>query len=509
MRKIFALTNIIPDENGGRSRGIMRRTTIWKNFNYDVEILLCGFQFQKEDHIQKLKQENMLHKDVKVTQWFNDLRKGDFTEDFISQNQYKEVLDLSKYKLRDHPTKPNVKTLYREGFLDKRIEYNTFSGKILRVDELIKGSNQLSSKKYYDSLGNLQRQIIFFPSATLKKKRKREFFYNTDGTIYIDAKYKIDENGEHGVDTITYKNGKYPKFETNSWMNLRTYWLQKKVTKGSTMTLSARKLDEAVINANLDQKNVKHVFWLHNDHNSPLYNDFLNYKKPCEIISLTEEQKIELVETTHFKPQQIKVYKQSYQHAIVTEDYDPKKIVIVSRFDNKQKNLLAAIHGFAKFLETNPGFTLDLWGFGNSEQEIRDLIAELNLEDSIFIKGITDNSADKFAHAAAFLITSTFEGLGKTIIESIACGCPVAAHNFKYGPNSFIQVGKSGYIDSEKTPESFAKTIEQTVALNEKYSRKQIASNVSTFEEVLKDEKKYAKHITSERMIDKVNSIFK
>ncbi len=490
------LSNVLPTSFGGRSKGIFRRANIGAELGYDIEVLFCGFQYHVNEQVQVLKERGEVHRDVKVTQWLDDLRADIVDQYYTDYCHYKQPIDLSQYEVRATKKNDNIFSLYKHSVLDSKVKFNVFTKKIERIDDLVKGSHKISARKFYDKNGYLLRQIIFFPVLTADSQRRRkELYYNVNGTVFLEVDYVEGENKSE-VKEITYKNGRYADFKCTSWSQMRGYWLKNKVKKNSVMTLSARKLDATVIEAELDKKDVNLIFWLHNEHSSKSYQTFLNYNKESMVISLTEEQKLEIAQTTEHKLENIKVFKQSYRHAKVCEDFDRKKLVIVSRFSNKQKNLLAAIRGFAEFYKTNQDFSLDIWGFGGDQQAMEKCISELGMEKVIIIRGITNDAADKFANAAAFLITSHYEGLGKTIIESIACGCPVAAHDFKYGPRSFIKEGENGYIDTEMTDESYARIISQTVAINERYTRMQIAASVASFEEVLEDEKEFFAQIT-------------
>ncbi len=499
MRKVYMLTNVLKPEFGGRSRGIFRRAGIGLELGYDVEVLFCGFQWQLEDQIELLKNEGEINREIKVTQWFNDLRREDLYDDVRMNMAYESPINFDEYEVLAHPTKPKLRVLKKDGVLMCKVEIHPITNKVVKIDVNAGGTHTIRERKYYDVKGNLYRQLIYFPRVKKEKHQvMKDIIYNIDGSPLIEVNYELID-GFSTRKAVVYKNGKYPDITCKNWGELRAYWLKHKIENNSVITLSARKLDSIIDKNDFKQRNINKIYWLHNDHNSPLYEHFLKGDNDCRIIALTPEQRDEIISETNYKFEQFKVFNQAFRQAQINDNYDPKKLVIVSRFHNSQKNLLAAISGFAKFLETNPGYSLDLWGFGGSEQEIRDYIDQHQLANSVFIKGKTNNPAEKFANSAAFLITSHFEGLGKTIIESIACGCPVAAYDFKYGPRSFIKVGKSGYIDEAKNDENFARVIEQTLALNEKYTRSQIASNVATFEQVLEEEKEFFADITADK----------
>jgi glycosyltransferase involved in cell wall biosynthesis len=76
------------------------------------------------------------------------------------------------------------------------------------------------------------------------------------------------------------------------------------------------------------------------------------------------------------------------------------------------------------------------------EQTARDLGIE---EDSIFV-GFQSNPFKFFRWADIYVHACIFEGFGNTLVEAMACGCPVIATDCPFGPRDIVEHGKNGFL---------------------------------------------------------------
>ncbi|GEM_PF-299750 len=89
------------------------------------------------------------------------------------------------------------------------------------------------------------------------------------------------------------------------------------------------------------------------------------------------------------------------------------------------KRIDLAIHAFSIFFKQNPNAKLKIIGQGPLENQIKQWIADFELQDKVEIIPWTENLADYYRKAVATLITSDREGFGMIAVESLACGTPV------------------------------------------------------------------------------------
>jgi glycosyltransferase involved in cell wall biosynthesis len=76
------------------------------------------------------------------------------------------------------------------------------------------------------------------------------------------------------------------------------------------------------------------------------------------------------------------------------------------------------------------------------EQTARDLEIE---EDSTFV-GFQSNPFKFFRWADIYVHACIFEGFGNTLVEAMACGCPVIATDCPFGPRDIVEHGKNGLL---------------------------------------------------------------
>ena len=91
-----------------------------------------------------------------------------------------------------------------------------------------------------------------------------------------------------------------------------------------------------------------------------------------------------------------------------------------------QKNHPMTIEAFSRFLVKHPGFRLEVYGKGPLEQELRSFAAKLGVADSVDFFGFCDDATKRICSASAYVMSSDFEGLSNSMIESLAMGVPTA-----------------------------------------------------------------------------------
>lgn len=141
-----------------------------------------------------------------------------------------------------------------------------------------------------------------------------------------------------------------------------------------------------------------------------------------------------------------------------------------------QKRFDLAIQAFAIAREQLPPETrLVIVGEGSLRSELQVLIDQLNLQNSVHLAGLQPNPFPFFAQATAFLLSSDYEGFGRVLIEAMACGCPVIAHDCPVGPKEVLQSGKCGVLVLNNEPTTMAEAMVSLLA-NSKHRHQLIQS---------------------------------
>jgi poly(glycerol-phosphate) alpha-glucosyltransferase len=122
-----------------------------------------------------------------------------------------------------------------------------------------------------------------------------------------------------------------------------------------------------------------------------------------------------------------------------------RKAVTVARLD-ALKQVDMAIDIFAIALKKLPDVKFEIYGFGEKEEELKERIKALGLEESVIMMGLTEDPAPIFGSSALFMTASAAEGFPLTLVESVCGGCPVFSFDIKYGPSDIIKDGETGFL---------------------------------------------------------------
>ncbi|HDS11715.1 MAG TPA: glycosyltransferase family 1 protein [Candidatus Wirthbacteria bacterium] len=187
-----------------------------------------------------------------------------------------------------------------------------------------------------------------------------------------------------------------------------------------------------------------------------------------------------LISVSHFSAQRLAAYPESKLEIIPigidTDKFQPSTgktrspkqpltITNIGRFD-RIKRLETTILAMHVLKQTNLDFRLLLVAndFHNQpedyHQEILDLIQAKQLQDSIKIMPFTDPIQNIYEQTDILISTSSFETLGLTIMEAMACGIPVISTR-SGGPEETILDGQTGYLIETDDHQALADKINQ------------------------------------------------
>lgn len=130
-----------------------------------------------------------------------------------------------------------------------------------------------------------------------------------------------------------------------------------------------------------------------------------------------------------------------------------KKIVTAGRL-MPQKNQEMMIHAFAEILKKHPGYKLEIYGDGPSEDELRNLVEELGISENVFLPGNVKDLHDKIKTAEIFALSSEYEGMPNALIEAMCLGLPCVSTKVS-GATDLIIHKKNGMLTELDDQEGF------------------------------------------------------
>lgn len=109
------------------------------------------------------------------------------------------------------------------------------------------------------------------------------------------------------------------------------------------------------------------------------------------------------------------------------------------------KNHKQLILGFSGFVTRSPHATLHIIGEGPMRDELTNLVADLRLENNVFLLGARNDIPDLLAHYDCFVFPSLSEGFSGAIVESMFAGLPVLASDIPQNQEAIRHL-ETGYL---------------------------------------------------------------
>lgn len=111
-----------------------------------------------------------------------------------------------------------------------------------------------------------------------------------------------------------------------------------------------------------------------------------------------------------------------------------------------EKKYSDMIQAFQKFLQTHREYTLEIYGEGAEEDNLREFIQKNHLEKSVLFMGTSENVIQKISDACCYVMTSLYEGMPNSLMEAMGIGMPCIATDCEYGPGELIANGWNGLL---------------------------------------------------------------
>jgi glycosyltransferase involved in cell wall biosynthesis len=129
--------------------------------------------------------------------------------------------------------------------------------------------------------------------------------------------------------------------------------------------------------------------------------------------------------------------------------HTPLKLVTASRLA-AEKHIDLIVRAVAKLNAENIPVTLDIFGQGEMHDKLEKTIEETKSQDTVTLKGLSNNLAEEYPQYDVFVSASYSEGFGLTYIEALNAALPVVTFNARFGAQELIKDGDNGFLQDFK-----------------------------------------------------------
>jgi len=138
---------------------------------------------------------------------------------------------------------------------------------------------------------------------------------------------------------------------------------------------------------------------------------------------------------------------------------DGSPVLVAAGKLRRQKGFPDLIRAFAAVHKARP-VRLIILGDGADREDLAALAAELGVSENLDMPGHVDNPYAYFGRAAAFVLSSVWEGFPNVLVEAMACGAPVVSTDCPSGPSEILDGGRYGPLVSVGDAAALAEAIE-------------------------------------------------
>lgn len=466
------LMNSIDLIRGGLTRASLKQASFFAELGFDTQMLTFNYNPRYPLIRKKLIEMNKVHKNVVIRNMYEELEGYNeplLLDSPIKKASLKELTQGLPYdKRKDH----NAYRVYDNGLYIKYIALHG-DGSLNFIDYF--NENRYRTKREeYDLLGNIKK--IAYMDLPLNKPRQIVYYNKKGNAFFTQWNNPKSENVQRIL--LFNKDGSISKTYVNDNVTHKVDWLTSVINNvendKSVIVSDTRSTDETLINFN--HPKAAKVWRLHSNHlNSPYQLDsdvapkvkqaYNNIDTFDAAIFLTEHQKSDVVsrignrENIHVIPHFHEEPKSSLKSLLKRSTRDPKLAVVISRLSSL-KRINHIIKAFEIVVKEVPDARLEIWGTGDQDSVLKQLITDLNLENNVFLKGYTHTPDEIYQKGIFSVLTSKSEGFALSVLESMYNKTPVISYNVRYGPSDMIVNNDNGYlVENENIDELASKMV--------------------------------------------------
>lgn len=459
VKYIYMLVHEIKEEKGGMTTAMFNRSKVFYDNHIPADIITFDYDPDYDSVIQHLKSSGKMDKRTNMYNVIEYFDEKSCNLDLFIPPVYTDMEE----KIQNCFNIKNDKTSIR-CFSKETGDYELF----VRY----KSDDEIS---HIDCFQNSKRfKRMFFKNKKVKKieyynennKKLSEIIHNKNGAAFLNRLFNPDTQAIGNTYLLSEEKG----FKNN--VELSHYFLNSLIQDTDENVLICDGPGSLPKMLNIKKPNLKKFAFIHTNHFDKPYTYGSEVKKKEELvlknakaldglIVLTEKQKEDIQK--QYGINNIFVI----PHFQVFSDVVPKKngnkiVGYISRL-NKNKGFDRLIKVVLHVHKLDAGVKFHIYGSGDYESELKQLINENNLNDVILLKGYTNKPKEAISTFDITVSSSRFEAFSLSIAESMEQEVPVVAMDINYGPSELIENDFNGYLVKDDDIKGMAKRIVKLV----------------------------------------------
>jgi Glycosyl transferases group 1 len=130
------------------------------------------------------------------------------------------------------------------------------------------------------------------------------------------------------------------------------------------------------------------------------------------------------------------------------------KLVVAAGRLVKSKRYDVLIRAFAKVVAERPDWQLRVYGVGDQDRALRDLVLELGLHNHVRMMGGYTPIEPEWAKGSIAAVSADREPFGMTLVEAMRCGVPVVSTDAPHGPGEILDDRVDGILTPLGDPDA-------------------------------------------------------
>lgn len=469
--RIVITTGTISITYGGKTKAIIERANMLVSQGYEVVLVTTNNDLNDLYAIDHIKRRGELNNDVQFVNYYSSSFVNIF-DNFLNYMS-KEVPDYKSLILKVHDNKDSLLLNGKQRIVLQK----TASNRYKKIDFYRPNEPETPYKRIYlDPYQNVRRTRQF-QQGTWEKK--------WDTTL--DAEFNV--LAEKGPGDRSGAILESVNFDTDeAWLAYRL----DTILHYNDIVINDEPLFSLALNDLKYLKKRIHVFHMNHltnpqDVNSTIRKPYekimkrIGYYSDDLLVVLTEQQKSEILDRYPEIPDQIVIIPHAYEttpkltelpislRRLRLQNFKSKlgmnmtmrHIGVVTRLV-QGKRVDEAIKAFALITEKYPNYTFDVYGSGDEESELKELVKQLGLEERVRFMGYVSDTDTVYRKLDFTVMTSAHEGFALSVLESIANGTPVISYPVKYGPSSIID-GIAGRVTNTRNVNELADLMKKEI----------------------------------------------